>query len=92
MKTLEHNNDPHICLFWALPSISKLKASQEKCKKLNEAIHEVKPVEIVTNRDLILKLTKVGIESGRFYGFESLKGSMKKVLLNINEIKTIILL
>ncbi len=92
MKTLKHSNGPHIHLFWCFPSISRLKASKEKCKKLNQAIDEVKPVEIVTTRDLILKLNKIGVESGRFYGFESLEGSMKKVLLNIHDIKTIILL
>ena len=92
MKSSKNNNSPHILLFWSLPSISMLEAYKEKCKKLNQAIHKTKSVEIVTNHDTILKLNKIGVESGRFYGFESFKGTMKKMLLNINEIKIVILL
>lgn len=92
MNTLKKNNSPHILLFWSFPSISMVEVYKEKCKKLNQAINRVKPVEIVTTQDRILKLNKIGVESGRFYGFEKLKGSMKKILLNINDIKMITLL
>ena len=88
---VKHTN-PHILLFWSLPSISMLEAYKEKCKKLNQAIYKRKSVEVVTNQDNILKLNKIGIESGRFYGFGSFKGTMKKILLNINDIKMIILI
>lgn len=92
MKSSKKTKAPHIILFWSLPSISMLEASKEKCRKLNQAIHKMKSVEIVTSHDCTLKLKKVGVESGRFYGFEKLKGNMKKTFLNVNKIKTITLL
>ena len=92
MKASKKDNSPHVLLFWSFPSISMVQVYKEKCEKLNQAISKVKPVKIVTTQDSILKLNKIGIESGRFYGFENLKGSMKKILLNINDIKMITLL
>ena len=92
MKVSNKYNSPPVFLFWSFPSISMVQVYKEKCEKLNQAINRVKPVEIVTNQDSILKLNKIGVESGRFYGFENLKGSMKKILLNINDIKIITLL
>ena len=68
-----------------------IEAYKEKCELLNEAIDKMKPIEIVTIQNKILKLNEIGIESGRFYGFESIKGRIKKILLNINDIKNIIL-
>ncbi|MFD1163618.1 hypothetical protein [Hwangdonia seohaensis] len=82
----------HIFLFWTLPSISMVEAYKKKCKLLNNAMYSMKSIEITTFQNKILKLKEIGIESGRFYGFESIKGGIKKISLNINDIKNIILL
>ena len=92
MKSSSKHSNPHILLFWSLPSISMIDVYKEKCRKLNQAIYKMKSVEIVTNKDNTLKLNKIGIDSGRFYGFKSLKGKMKKTLLNVNDIKRVNLL
>jgi len=69
-----------------------LKAYKAKSDTLNQAIKEEKTIEVVTNENKILKLKKIGIEAGKFFGIESIKGNMKKMLLNINHIKMITLL
>jgi len=75
-----------------MPSCSMLKTYKSKCDKLDQAIRESKSVEIKTHRNKILKLKDIGIEAGKFFGLESIRGNMKKMLLNINEIKVITLL
>jgi hypothetical protein len=75
-----------------MPSCSMLKAYKAKSDKLKQAIKEDKRVEVVTHGNKILKLKKIGIEAGKFFGLESIKGNMKKMLLNINDIKVITLL
>ncbi|MEH6535229.1 MAG: hypothetical protein V7719_02465 [Psychroserpens sp.] len=92
MKSSEKNTKTHILLFWSIPSISMIDAYKEKCNKLNRAKDNLKRVEVITYKNEILKLENVGIDSGRFFGLKRFKGKMKKVLLNINTIKTIILL
>ena len=75
-----------------MPSCSMLKAYKAKSDTLNQAIKEEKTVEVVTNGNKTLKLKKIGVEAGKFFGLESIKGSVKKMLLNINEIKMVTLL
>ena len=92
MKTSEKNANPMIVLFWSIPSCSMLKAYKANSDTLNQAIIEAKPVELVTNSNKILKLKKIGIEAGKFFGLESIKGNMEKMLLNLNDIKMVTLL
>jgi len=92
MKTSKNNSSPMIIMFWSIPSCSMLKAYKAKSDTLNQAIKEEKTVEVLTNGNKILKLKKIGIEAGKFFGIESIKGKMKKMLLNINDIKMVILL
>ena len=92
MKSLKNNTKPYIIMFWSLPSISMVQAYKEKCYQLNQAINNMKSIEIVTIQNKILRLNEIGIESGRFYGFSSLKGRIKKILLNINDVQKINLL
>ena len=89
MNCLDKNIHPFIVLFWSLPSLSKLHEYKEKCNMLNLAISKMKTVEIITVKDVILNLTNISLESGRYFGLENIKGRFKKILLNINEIKTI---
>ncbi len=92
MKTSEKQSNPIFLLFWSMPSCSMLKAYKIKSDKLNRAMKEEKVVELVTNNDKVFKLRKIGIEAGKFCGMKGLKGKMKKMLLNINEIKAVTLL
>ena len=92
MKTSENNSNSMIIMFWSIPSCTMLKAYKAKSDTLNQAIKEEKTVEVVTNGNKILKLKKIGIEAGKFFGIQSIKGNMKKMLLNINHIKMITLL
>ena len=75
-----------------MPSCSMLKAYKIKSDILNKAIKDDKLVEVVTNSNKIFKLGNIGIEAGKFFGLENIKGNMKKMLLNINEIKLVTLL
>ena len=93
METSENNSNSMIIMFWSIPSSClMLKEYKEKSDTLSQAIKEEKVIEIVTNEDKILKLKKIGIEAGKFFGLENIKGSMKKILLNINNIKMVTLL
>ena len=92
MKSSEELLIPHILLFWSLPSISMINEYKTKSDKLNQAITHLKSVKVITHNNKVLKLESVGLEAERYYGFENIKGSIKKVLLNINNIKIITLL
>jgi hypothetical protein len=92
MKTSKNNTSPIIIMFWSMPSCSMLKAYKAKSDKLNQAVKAAKPIEVVTTNNKILKLKEIGIEAGKFFGLENIKGSMKKMLLNINDIKMVTLL
>jgi hypothetical protein len=92
MKTSQTNSNPVIIMFWSVPSCTMLKAYKAKSDKLKKAIKEDKPVEVVTHGNKILKLKKIGIEAGKFFGRENIKGNTKKMLLNINDIKMVTLL
>lgn len=92
MKSSRKHTNPHILLFWSLPSISMIDAYKDKCRKLNQAIQKVKSVEIVTSHGNTLKLNKIGNESGRFFGLNNVQGNIKKTFLNVNNIKAITLL
>ena len=92
MKTINNIKASGIFLFWSLPSVSVIKAYKEKCNQLNQAIKKVSCVEILTIENEILKLMEVGIESGTYFGVKNIKGQIKKILLNVNEIKNITLL
>jgi hypothetical protein len=92
MKTSANHSNPMIIMFWSMPSCSMLKDYKLKSDTLNQAIKEEKTIEVVTHGNKILKLKKIGIEAGKFFGIESIKGKMKKMLLNINDIKMVLLL
>jgi recombinational DNA repair protein RecR len=92
MKTSKKQTNPVIIMFWSMPSCSMLKAYKEKCDMLNQAIREVKSVEVVTQGNEVLKLNRIGNESGKFFGLKSIKKNAEKMLLNINHIKMVTLL
>ena len=79
-------------MFFSVPSCSMLNAYKEKCLKLKQAINLVKPVELLTNDNRTVQFKSVGIQSGKFFGIEDIKGRINKILLNINDIKMITLL
>jgi hypothetical protein len=92
MKRLDKNQNPLILFFWSTPSCSTIKAYKKKSDLLNLAIKEDYPVEIKTKSNETKKLEHISIEAGTFFGIESIKGGMKKILLNINQIKMITIL
>ena len=92
MKPSKNILNTHILLFWSFPSISKVHEYKMKSDTLNQAMVHLKKVKIITYNDETFKLENIGIDSGKFFGLKSLKGEMSKILLNINNIKTIILL
>ncbi len=92
MKSLEKITKPHILLFWSIPSISMVELYKVKSDKLKLALNEAKSVQIITHGNKILVLKKIGIEAGKFFGLETINGTMKKMLLNINHIKAITIL
>ena len=92
MNLSDKSKSTLILLFWSTPSCSTLKAYKEKSDLLNLAIKENKLVEVITNSNRILRLRKIGIEAGTFFGLNSIKGEVKKLLLNINQIKKITIL
>ena len=92
MNTSANNSNSMIIMFWSMPSRTMLKAYKAKSDTLNQAILEEKTIEVVTIENKILKLKKIGIEAEKFFGLENIKGSMKKMFLNINHIKMITLL
>jgi len=75
-----------------MPSHSMLRAYKEKCCQLNQAVNQIKPIEIVTKDDKTLRFNNVGVQSGKFFGIENIKGKIQKILLNLNDIKMITLL
>jgi hypothetical protein len=92
MKNSKELSPPHILLFWSLPSITMVKAYQLKSYKLDQAVSNSKSVEVLTLKNKVLKLERVDLEAGKYFGFETIKGNIKKIFLNINNIKTITLL
>lgn len=92
MKTSNKQTNTIVIMFWSLPSCTMIKAYKAKCDILNEAIREVKAVEVVTIGNRILRLKRIGKEAGRFFGREYLMGNIKKMHLNINEIKMVTLI
>ena len=92
MKTPEKKSYTPVILFWSVPSYSTIKAYKEKCSKLSQAISEQKEVQIVTNNNESLKLNEIGIQSGTFFGIETIKGKMEKMFLNLNNIKSVTLI
>ena len=92
MEALNTNSKPLLILFWSVPSISMVKEYKAKCELLSQAINNLKSVEILTYENKILKLEQIVIDSGKFFGMENIKGEFKKLLLNVNKIKKIILL
>lgn len=92
MKPSKENLNQHILLFWSVPSISKVHDYKKKSEMLNQAMVYLKKVQVITDKNEILKFDNIGIDSGRFFGLKKFRGSMKKVFLNINAIKTVIIL
>jgi hypothetical protein len=91
MKANITTNSPLI-LFWSVPSISMVREYKAKCELLSKAIANLKSVEILTYDNKLLKLEHIIIDSGKFFGMENIKGELKKLLLNVNKIKKIIIL
>ena len=92
MKTSSTNPGPAIIMFWSMPSCSMLKSYKVKSDKLVQAINEDRQVEVLTRKNTVLKLKEIGNEAGKFFGTASKKGHMKKMLLNLNELKMVTLL
>ena len=92
MEALNTNSKSPLILFWSVPSISMVKEYKAKCDILSQAIRNLKSVEILTYENKILKLEQIVIDSGKFFGMENIKGELKKLLLNVNKIKKIIIL
>lgn len=69
-----------------------LKVYKVKSDLLNQAIMESKKVNVTTYENGILKLKKVGIDAGKYFGLSRIKGKMQRMFLNINDIKKITLL
>lgn len=91
MKTSENISTP-IIMFWSMPSCSMLRSYKAKSDTLNLAMKSMTSVKVITNGDKTYILKRIGIEAGRFFGLESIKGNLKKMLLNINDIKKVTLL
>ena len=85
-------SNSHLILFWSVPSISMVKEYKAKTEQLKSAILNLNPIEIITTKNEVLKLEKVEIESGSFFGLNTIKGNIRKIFLNINHIKAITLL
>ncbi|MGM5469575.1 hypothetical protein ACS386_04810 [Flavobacteriaceae bacterium LMO-SS05] len=92
MKTFEKKSSSFILLFWSIPSCSMLKAYKLKSDLLVKAANESRAVKLLTNEKRTLKLKKVEIDSGQFFGLKSIKGQIAKILLNLNDINMVTLL
>ena len=76
-------------MFWSIPSYVTLNAYKENCRKLRQAIDQIKSVEILTKDNRALQFKSIGLQSGKFFGMETIKGKINKILLNMNDIKII---
>ena len=92
MNTSNKNIESQIFLFWSVPSISKIKDYKMKSDLLREANAHLKSVRVVTRKNETVKFKKIELKNGTFYGLKKIKGEVKKMLLNINLIKAVILL
>lgn len=92
MKTSNKMQSPIIIMFWSAPSCSMLKDYKLKSDTLYEAIKYNRAVEVITNSNKTLTFKKIGINTGKYFGMEKIKGKIKKMLLNINEIKMVTLI
>ena len=81
-----------IFLFWSVPSISQIKEYKIKLAVLREANSLFRSVKVVTTKNETLEFKKIELEDGIFYGLRKIKGELKKIVLNINFIKAVILL
>lgn len=92
MKTSNKHNNSIFLLFWSMPSCSMIKVYKRNSDLLAQAMRNKSSVEIITQGNKVIKLIKIGIESGKFFGLKTKKGKLKKRLLNINDIKLVSLL
>lgn len=81
-----------IFLFWSVPSISQVKEYKIKSDLLKKAIFQLNPVKVIAHKNEAVNFKKIEMESGTFYGLKKIKGKINKILLNVNSIKTVILL
>ena len=79
-------------MFWSIPSYVTLNAYKENCSKLKQAIDQIKSVEILTKDNRAIQFKSIGLQSGKFFGMEYIKGKIKRILLNMNDIKMVRLL
>lgn len=92
MKTSKNNSKPVIVMFWSIPSYVMLNAYKENCSKLRQAVDQIKSVEVLTKDNRAIQYKSIGLQSGKFFGMEYIKGKIKRILLNMNDIKMVRLL
>ncbi|WP_223551164.1 hypothetical protein [Aestuariivivens sp. NBU2969] len=91
MKTSKNNSTP-IILFWFVPSISQIKVYKDNCNLLQKASSNLNSVRIIKTNNETLTFKKIVLESERFYGLKKIKGEIKKMILNVDAIKMVVLL
>ena len=92
MKSQKSKFTKPIVLFLSTPSCTMLKEYKMKSDMLNKAIIESKMVNVMTYGNRIIKLKNLGNDAGKYFGVLKIKGKMRKLFLNINDIKKITLL
>ncbi|WP_242085616.1 hypothetical protein [Aestuariivivens sediminis] len=92
MEALNKNGTPAIILFWSVPSISQIQLYKHNCDQLQRACKQLNSVQVIKTNKEALTFKKVVLESESFYGLQKVKGEIKKMMLNINSIKSVILL
>ena len=92
METSNNNSATQIILFWSVPSISQIKEYKRNCDLLKDANSQLKSVKVITNKNQTEKFKSIEIESDTFYGLKKIKGELKRFILNVNSIKSVMLL
>lgn len=92
MKSSNVNQNAPIILFWSVPSISQIRDYKRNCEMLKEANKQFKSVEVISKSNRTEKFKSIEMESDNFYGLKKIQGDIKRILLNVNTIKSIILL
>ncbi|WP_242091802.1 hypothetical protein [Aestuariivivens sediminicola] len=92
MKTSSKNSTPRIILFWSVPSLSQINTYKANCDQLQKACVHSNSVQVLNHKKEAQTFKKIIKESDGFYGLRRIKGEIRKMMLNVNSIKTIILL
>lgn len=91
-KAEKVNKTVHILFYMTYKTPSLLKEYKHNSQVLTRAIKESRSVEVLTKNEAVLKIVNLGIEAGKFFGLNNIKGKMEKIRLNVNEIKKITML